>query len=65
MLTQQQETTAVQRRQRMEIIRCSVCNELVCQDSFCSACGTVFDMQGLVDFLVGLGCRKPNPPLAA
>lgn len=60
-----QQDTAESRRRKAEIIRCESCNELVCQDSFCSACGKVWDMQGLVDFLIGIGAQTPEPPFAA
>jgi hypothetical protein len=52
------DTTVMERRKRAGVVECDVCGCLVPQDAFCSACGVVWSMQGLVDLLVGMGAMK-------
>lgn len=59
------DTQVTERRQRAGVVRCDTCGELVVQEAFCSACGHIFSMQGLIDTLIGLGIRKPNTPITA
>jgi hypothetical protein len=58
-MIQQNEATVQARRLRAELVICPHCHQLIVQDAFCSACGSVFDMQGLVDMLVANKAMKP------
>lgn len=53
-----QQDTVQARRNKAEIIRCSMCDMLVVQEPFCTSCGCVFSMEGLINTLIALGARK-------
>jgi hypothetical protein len=50
-----------ERMQKYGIVRCEYCQELICEDCHCSACGAIFSRQGLIDMLVSMRARTPDP----